>query len=97
MFVARVGLDQISPAILLGTCNFWFLLLTSRAGTNSRANSQGDINKKGEKSQKMGRSVVLEMDKACGNKHCENFVKKLRKRKNKMSARFGGEKHHVRM
>lgn len=77
--VARVGLDQVSLAILVGSCSFWFLLLTSRVGTNSRANSQGDMDKKGEKSQKLGRSVVSQMDKACGNKYSGTFMNKTEK------------------
>lgn len=77
--VARVGLDQISPAILVRSCTFWFLLLTSRAVTKSRANSQGDTDNEGEKSQKLDRSHVLEMDKACGNKYSGTFRNKTEK------------------
>lgn len=77
--MARVGLDQISPAILVRSCTFWFLLLTSRAVTKSRANSQGDTDNEGEKSQKLDRSLVLEMDKACGNKYSGTFRNKTEK------------------
>lgn len=95
-----MGWGQIGPATLVGSCSFCFLLLISRAGTNSRANSQGDTDKKGEKSHKLGRSAVLQMDKAHENKYSGTFVggkKNLRKRKNMMNARFWGEKSQVRI
>lgn len=91
--VARVDLDQISPVSLVGSSSFWFLLLTCGAGTNSRVNSQGDSNKKGEK--------ITEVGQVCCFTEGINTVNflwvNLRKRKNKVSAMFWGEKSQVRL
>lgn len=85
----QCGLAQISPAILVRSCRFCFLLLSSRGPTNPRGNSQGDTDTNGE-------VVVLQMDYVGINTEKLSGTK-LRKRKNKTSVRFCSEMSQVKI